>query len=54
MASSDRTSLYRSVSAVYLGNGSIRHSANKGKIELEYYGNDDLQRILELLGADEG
>ncbi|OYV06689.1 MAG: transcriptional regulator, partial [Verrucomicrobiales bacterium VVV1] len=32
---------------------SIQHSAKKGKIELEYYGNDDLQRILELLGADE-
>ena len=32
---------------------SIQHSQKKGKIELEYYGNDDLQRILELLGADE-
>jgi len=31
----------------------IQHGAKKGKIELEYYGNDDLQRILELLGADE-
>ncbi|MGC4015211.1 MAG: ParB/RepB/Spo0J family partition protein [Luteolibacter sp.] len=31
----------------------ITHSSKKGKIELEYYGNDDLQRILELLGADE-
>ncbi|BCU75605.1 ParB/RepB/Spo0J family partition protein [Luteolibacter sp. LG18] len=31
----------------------ITHSTKKGKIELEYYGNDDLQRILELLGADE-
>jgi len=27
----------------------INHSAKKGKIEIEYYGNDDLERILELL-----
>lgn len=27
----------------------INHSVKKGKIEIEYYGNDDLQRILELL-----
>ncbi len=27
----------------------INHSLKKGKIEIEYYGNDDLQRILELL-----
>ncbi|MFD2256678.1 ParB/RepB/Spo0J family partition protein [Luteolibacter algae] len=27
----------------------INHSTKKGKIEIEYYGNDDLQRILELL-----
>jgi ParB family chromosome partitioning protein len=32
---------------------SIQHSSKKGQITLEYYGNDDLQRILELLGADE-
>jgi ParB family chromosome partitioning protein len=32
---------------------SIQHTAKKGQITLEYYGNDDLQRILELLGADE-
>lgn len=25
----------------------INHSAKKGKIEIEYYGNDDLERILE-------
>ncbi len=29
---------------------SISHSEKKGRIELEYYGNDDLQRLLELLG----
>ena len=29
---------------------SISHSSKKGRIELEYYGNDDLQRLLELLG----
>lgn len=28
----------------------IHHAPKKGKIELEYYGNDDLQRILDLLG----
>ena len=28
----------------------INHSAKKGKIELTYYGNDDLQRVLDLLG----
>ncbi len=27
----------------------INHSLKKGKIEIEYYGNDDLDRILELL-----
>lgn len=27
----------------------IRHSNNKGKIELLYYSNDDLNRLLELL-----
>lgn len=31
----------------------ITHAPKKGKIEIEYYGNDDLQRILELLGVDE-
>ncbi|GAA5482251.1 ParB/RepB/Spo0J family partition protein [Haloferula sargassicola] len=31
----------------------VQHGAKKGKIELEYYGNDDLQRILELLGIGE-
>ena len=28
----------------------IQHSSKKGKIEIEYYGDDDLQRLLELLG----
>jgi ParB family chromosome partitioning protein len=32
---------------------SITHTPKKGRIEIEYYGNDDLQRILELLGVDE-
>ena len=27
----------------------INHTLKKGKIEIEYYGNDDLERILELL-----
>ena len=28
----------------------IQHTPKKGRIEIEYYGNDDLQRLLELLG----
>ncbi len=31
---------------------SISHSSKKGRIELEYYGEDDLSRILELMGVD--
>ncbi len=30
----------------------VKHGAKKGKIELEYYGNDDLGRILNLLGVE--
>ena len=29
----------------------IRHSDKKGVIEIEYYGNEDLERVLELLGV---
>ncbi len=29
---------------------SIHHTSKKGKIEIEYYGNDDMQRVLDLLG----
>jgi ParB family chromosome partitioning protein len=29
---------------------SIHHGAKKGRIEIEYYGDDDLQRLLELVG----
>ena len=32
----------------------IQHSPKKGRIEIEYYGNDDLQRLLELLGLPPG
>ena len=28
----------------------IQHAAKKGKIEIEYYGDDDLQRLIELIG----
>jgi ParB family chromosome partitioning protein len=28
----------------------VQHNAKKGKIEIEYYGDDDLQRLLDLLG----
>ncbi len=29
---------------------SVQHSTKKGRIEIEYYGDDDLQRLLELIG----
>jgi ParB family transcriptional regulator, chromosome partitioning protein len=29
----------------------IQHSAKKGRIEIEYYGDDDLLRLLELIGV---
>lgn len=32
---------------------SIHHGAKKGRIELEYYGDDDLQRLLDLLGIED-
>jgi ParB family chromosome partitioning protein len=28
----------------------IHHGARKGRIEIEYYGDDDLQRLLDLIG----
>ncbi|MCG8598902.1 MAG: transcriptional regulator, partial [Verrucomicrobiales bacterium] len=31
-------------------NIAIQHGDKRGKIEIEYYGNDDLGRILELMG----
>lgn len=34
----------------YSTNIAIQHSDKKGKIEIEYYGNEDLSRILELMG----
>lgn len=33
-------------------NVAIHHTEKRGKIEIEYYGNEDLGRILELLGVD--
>ena len=33
-------------------NVSIAHGDKKGKIQIEYYGSNDLERILELLGVD--
>lgn len=35
----------------YSTNIAIKHSDKKGKIEIEYYGNEDLGRILELMGV---
>lgn len=38
----------------YATNVAIQHSDKKGKIEIEYYGNEDLGRILELMGISVG
>ena len=32
----------------------FHHGEKKGRIEIEYYGNDDLQRIVSVLGLREG
>ena len=31
----------------------LTHNPKKGKIEIEYYGNDDLERLLEIMGVSE-
>lgn len=35
----------------YSTNVVVNHREKKGKIEIEYYGNDDLSRVLELMGV---
>jgi len=35
----------------YATNVAIQHTDKRGKIEIEYYGNEDLGRILELMGV---
>ncbi|MEX2579368.1 MAG: ParB/RepB/Spo0J family partition protein [Verrucomicrobiales bacterium] len=35
----------------YATNVGIKHGEKRGKIEIEYYGNEDLGRILELMGV---
>jgi ParB family chromosome partitioning protein len=32
----------------------IQHGPKKGRIEIEYYGDDDLLRLLELIGLKTG
>lgn len=32
----------------------IQHAAKKGRIEIEYYGNDDLERLLAVIGLPDG
>jgi ParB family chromosome partitioning protein len=32
----------------------IHHAEKRGRIEIEYYGTDDLQRILSVLGLPDG
>ncbi|MBL9130019.1 MAG: transcriptional regulator, partial [Verrucomicrobiaceae bacterium] len=34
-------------------NVAIHHGEKKGRVEIDYYGNDDLNRILALLGVEE-
>jgi len=36
----------------YATNVAIQHGEKRGKIEIEYYGNEDLGRILELMGVE--
>lgn len=36
----------------YSTNVILKHGDKKGKIEIEYYGNDDLSRVLELMGVN--
>lgn len=36
----------------YATNVAVNHGEKKGKIEIEYYGNEDLGRILELMGLE--
>ena len=36
----------------YSTNVILKHGDKKGKIEIEYYGNDDLSRVLGLMGVD--
>jgi ParB family chromosome partitioning protein len=31
----------------------IHHGEKRGRIEIEYYGGDDLQRVLDLLGLEQ-
>ena len=35
----------------YSTNVIVHHKEKKGKIEIEYYGNDDLNRVIELMGV---
>jgi ParB family chromosome partitioning protein len=32
---------------------SVHHGEKKGRLEIEYYGNDDLERLLKLIGLPE-
>lgn len=42
--------LQRSLSSTLSTKVQLRHSPKRGKIVIEYYGNDDLQRLLEKMG----
>ncbi len=47
-------SLTNRLREVFATHVAIHHTPKKGRIEIEYYGDDDLQRILELLGLPDG
>lgn len=42
--------LQKQLSTAFSTRVTLRHSPKKGKIVIEYYGNDDLQRIMETMG----
>lgn len=45
-------SIERQIAARLNTKVSVRHAGKKGKVVIEYYGNDDLQRIIEKLGIN--
>lgn len=47
-------SLEKRLMSAWNANVTINHSPKKGRIIIEYQGNDDLQRLLEKLGVEEG
>ena len=46
--------LQRQLTSAFNTTVSLKHSAKKGKLIIEYHGNDDLQRILDRMGVSVG